>query len=525
MTAQSNARRPVMIAVLAVTALLTATASAQAAPTPAEGTILGTGTPTAIDGSYIVALKSGASLKQHGVATSARTLLDRHDGTLGGVFRQALSGFSATMSAQDARELAADPEVAYVEQNQVMRVTDTQINPPSWGIDRIDQRNLPLSASYTYGTTASNVTAYIIDTGILTTHTTFGGRARSGTDIVDGDGNATDCHGHGTHVAGTVGGSAYGVAKGVKLVGVRVLDCSGAGSTAGVIAGVDWVTANAVKPAVANMSIGGGASAALDNAIANSIASGVTYAVAAGNNGADACGFSPSRAPTAITVGATTSTDARASFSNFGTCVDIFAPGLDITSAWFSSTTASNTISGTSMATPHVTGAAALILAGSPDATPAQVTTALTGAATTGAVTGPGTGSPNRLLFTTTGTVGAPAPACATKTNGTDVAIPDMGTAESQVTVSGCTGNASAASTVTVHISHTFRGDLTLSLVAPDGSTYGLKNANSSDGGDNIDATYAVDASSEARNGTWKLRVSDGFAQDTGYIDSWTLTL
>jgi subtilisin family serine protease len=216
---------------------------------------------------------------------------------------------------------------------------------------------------------------------------------------VDNDTDATDCNGHGTHVAGTVGGSTYGVAKGVSLVAVRVLDCSGSGTTAGVVSGINWVTSNAIKPAVANMSLGGGASTTLDNAVSSSVSSGVTYAVAAGNSGKNACNYSPARAPTAITVGATDSTDAKPSWSNFGSCLDIFAPGVSITSAWYSSTTATNTISGTSMASPHVAGGAALILAKNPSFTPAQVTSALTTAATTGVVTSAGNRSPNRLLF------------------------------------------------------------------------------------------------------------------------------
>jgi subtilisin family serine protease len=256
-----------------------------------------------------------------------------------------------------------------------------------------------LSTTYTYSTTASNVHAYIIDTGILTTHTQFGGRASSGFDFVDNDSNATDCNGHGTHVAGTVGGSTYGVAKGVSLVAVRVLNCSGSGTTAGVVSGINWVTSHAIKPAVANMSLGGGASTSLDNAVSASVASGVTYAVAAGNSNANACNSSPSRVATAITVGATSRTDARASFSNFGSCLDIFAPGVGITSSWFSSTTATNTISGTSMASPHVAGGAALVLAKNPSFTAAQVTSALIAASTTGVVTSAGSGSPNRLLF------------------------------------------------------------------------------------------------------------------------------
>jgi subtilisin family serine protease len=241
------------------------------------------------------------------------------------------------------------------------------------------------------------VTAYIIDTGILYSHSDFGGRARFGYDAVGSGG--VDCNGHGTHVAGTVGGNTYGVAKAVKLVGVRVLSCSGSGTTAGVIAGVNWVTQNAVKPAVANMSLGGGVSTTLDNAVASSISSGVTYALAAGNSTANACNSSPSRVASAITVGATTSTDAKASYSNYGTCLDIFAPGSSITSDWYTSSTATNTISGTSMASPHVAGAAALVLSANPSFTPAQVRDNLVSRSTPNVVTSPGTGSPNRLLF------------------------------------------------------------------------------------------------------------------------------
>ncbi|MCW2903482.1 MAG: serine protease [Streptosporangiaceae bacterium] len=516
-------RRVVTTASAVAALLLTAVAPAQADAAP-QGTVRAAAAPTAIAGSYIVALKNNDSVRRSGVAGRARTLAGRHGGRLGQIYQRSLRGFSATMTETQARRLAAEPDVAYVEQNQVMRALDTQNNPPSWGIDRIDQRNLPLSSSYSYDTTASNVTAYIIDTGMLITHSEFGGRARHGRDTVDNDNDATDCNGHGTHVAGTVGGSSYGVAKGVRLVAVRVLDCSGSGSTAGVIAGIDWVTANAVKPAVANMSLGGGVSTALDNAVTSSINSGVSYSVAGGNDNASACNSSPSRVPAAITVGATTSTDARASYSNYGSCLDIFAPGSGITSAWYTSTTASNTISGTSMATPHVTGAAALVLAGSPGSTPAQVATALTGAATTGVVTGPGTGSPNRLLFTTTGGT-PPPPTCAAVTNGTDVNIPDPGTAESPVTVAGCTGNASSTTKVDVHIVHSWRGDLVIDLVAPDGSTYRLKNSSTTDSAPNVDATYTVNASTEVANGTWRLRVQDVYSQDGGYINSWTLTI
>jgi len=280
-----------------------------------------------------------------------------------------------------------------------VRLDTTQSNA-TWGLDRLDQRDLPLNATYSYDKTGSGVTAYIIDTGIRLSHNDFGGRATSGYDAIDG-GSADDCNGHGTHVSGTVGGTTYGVAKGVRLVAVRVLDCGGSGSNSGVIAGVNWVTSNhaAGQPAVANMSLGGGVSTALDQAVSNSIADGVTYALAAGNSNANACNSSPARTPNAITVGATTSSDARASYSNYGTCLDVFAPGSNITSAWSTSNTATNTISGTSMASPHVAGAAAVYLEGNPGATPAQVASALSGAATTGKVTSPGSGSPNRLLY------------------------------------------------------------------------------------------------------------------------------
>lgn len=287
--------------------------------------------------------------------------------------------------------------MASVEQNQTVHLTDTTQSSAPWGVDRIDQAALPLSGTYTYPDMAgSGVTAYVIDTGVRITHSQISGRASYGYDAVDGDTTASDGNGHGTHVATTIAGTTYGVAKKANIVAVRVLDNSGSGTTAGVIAGIDWVTANHTTPSVANMSLGGSASTSLDTAVASSIASGVTYAVAAGNNSASS--YSPARVGAAITVGATTSTDAKASYSNYGSVLDLFAPGSSITAGWNTSDTATNTISGTSMATPHVAGAAAVYLAGHTSATPAQVATALVNGATTGKVTSPGTGSPNRLL-------------------------------------------------------------------------------------------------------------------------------
>ena len=280
--------------------------------------------------------------------------------------------------------------------------------PATWGLDRIDQRDLPLNNTYNYNQTGQAVHAYIIDTGMRATHQQFTGRVGNGADFV-GDGQGTnDCHGHGTHVAGTTGGTTYGVAKLVTLHAVRVLNCQGSGTNSGVIAGVDWVTANHGSPAVANMSLGGGISTALDSAVNNSVNSGVSYAVAAGNSNANACNSSPARAPAANTVGSTTSTDARSSFSNFGTCLDIFAPGSSITSAWNTSDTATNTISGTSMASPHVAGAIALYLQTNPGASPSTVTNALIANSTLNHVTNAGSGSPNRLLYSLFG--GPPPP-------------------------------------------------------------------------------------------------------------------
>ena len=319
-------------------------------------------------------------------------------------YASAIKGFAGRMSPEAAAELARDSRVKYVEQDQVMRANVTQ-SGATWGIDRIDQRALPLSTTYTYGATGAGVTAYIIDTGILFEHSEFGGRASTGFDAVTAGGTAADCNGHGTHVSGTVGGATYGVAKDVQLVAVRVLDCSGSGSTSGVVAGVDWVTSHHSADAVANMSLGGGASTALDNAVSNSISSGVTYGIAAGNGfyglfAQNACNTSPARVPAAITVSATNNTDTKPSWANVGTCVDIFAPGINITSSWYTSTTATNTISGTSMATPHVVGVAALYLAGHPGASPATVARAIIANATAGVVKSAGSGSPNRLLFT-----------------------------------------------------------------------------------------------------------------------------
>ncbi|WST73003.1 S8 family peptidase [Streptomyces uncialis] len=363
---------------------------------PAEGTVLAAGSPTAVKDSYIVTLKKDAGLRAS--TPQGKKLISGYGGTVRTTFRSALNGFTATLSATEARRLAADPKVASVEQNQRVRIQATQTNAP-WGLDRIDQAARPLNGTYTYPDSAgTGVTAFVIDTGVRVSHSQLTGRAGNGYDAIEGDTVAQDGNGHGTHVATTIAGSTYGVAKKARIVAVRVLDNNGSGTTAGVIAGVDWVTRNHSGPSVANMSLGGGASTTLDNAVRNSIASGVTYAVAAGNSGVNASSTSPARVTQAITVGATSNTDAKASWSNFGSVLDLFAPGVSITAGWHTGDSATNTISGTSMAAPHVAGAAAVYLSSRPTATPAQVSTALVNGATNSVVTTPGSGSPNKLL-------------------------------------------------------------------------------------------------------------------------------
>lgn len=381
-----------------------------------------------IQNRYIVVLNDSV-VGDRGVGSYAETYADNLTAAYGGkverVFKHALNGFLAEMSEKEAEALSKDPSVAYIEEDQEMSIDAVQ-SPATFGLDRIDQRNLPLNNSYTHNFNGSGVNSYIVDTGVRFTHQEFSGRTGLSYDAIGDGQNGNDCNGHGTHVAGTVGGTTYGVAKGTTIHRVRVLNCQGSGSNSGVIAGVDWVTANHVKPAVANMSLGGGASTALDTAVNNSINAGVTFVVAAGNSNADACNSSPARAPAAVTVGSTTNTDARSSFSNFGTCLDIFAPGSSITSAWSTGDTATNTISGTSMASPHVAGVAALYLHQNGHQSPATVRNAIVANATSGVVGNPGTGSPNVLLYSIFGGGSTPTPtptATPTPTPGSELIV------------------------------------------------------------------------------------------------------
>ena len=358
-----------------------------------------------IPDAYIVVYRRAA-------AALGSSITDELVGRLGLVTQQryshALPGFAATLTPTALAAVRRDPRVEWVEPDQVVQASVTQANPPNWGLDRIDQAELPLSHGYKVNQTGAGVDAYIIDTGIRLAHSDFGGRAVLGMDAIKTSNKGADGNGHGTHVASTVGGTTFGVAKKVRLIAVRVLDASGSGSMSGVIAGVDWVTANhTTRPAVANMSLGGGASPALDQAVRNSIADGIVYCVAAGNSAVDAANSSPARVSEAITVAASNSADQFAGFSNFGNGVDLIAPGVGITAAWYTTNTATNTISGTSMATPHVAGTAALYLEMNPGSTPAQVANGLVTLARANAITGVPGSTPNLLLQ---GVMGTPPP-------------------------------------------------------------------------------------------------------------------
>lgn len=332
----------------------------------------------------------------------AQSIAKQHGGKILQTYDTVLKGFAIYLpdvaGTAFVEAMKKNPKVLSVENDTVMKIDATTQSNPDWGLDRIDQKTLPLNSAYSYLQTGSGTTAYIVDTGILSTHQQFSGRVLSGyTAISDGNGT-TDCNGHGTHVAGTVGGSTYGVAKNVSLVPIRILGCDGSGASSNVIAGLDWILKNGKKPAVVNMSLGGDANTSLDSAVENLFNNGYVMVVAAGNSNADACSSSPARVSKAITVAATDNTDTRASYSNYGSCVDIFAPGSQINSSWIGSNTATKVLNGTSMATPHVVGVVAEMLQSTPTATPQTISTNLLNQASSNVVKSP-SGSPNRLLY------------------------------------------------------------------------------------------------------------------------------
>ncbi|NDU74435.1 S8 family serine peptidase [Actinomadura sp. DSM 109109] len=376
-------KKPLFTAVIAASLAAVSAAPAQAVTFRAPLALAAPG--EGIAGQYIVTLRPGASIAgtvaEHGIKTIYR-------------YGRVLNGFAAKLGPAGLAKLRRTPGVVLVEQDAVVHADGTQQNPPSWGIDRIDQTALPLSRSYTFTSTGEGVYAYIVDTGISAAHPQFGGRASNVYDAFGG--NGADCNGHGTHVAGTVGSTSYGVAKNVRLRGVRVLNCQGSGSTSGVIAGMDWVAIHRSRPAVANMSLGGRYSPSVNSAANGLTNAGVFLAAAAGNDGRDACDYSPAGAANSTTVAASTINDARASYSNHGPCVDLYAPGSAITSTWLNGGT--NTISGTSMAAPHVTGAAALYKALNGDASYSVIRGWLVSNAVSGVISGNPAGTPNRLL-------------------------------------------------------------------------------------------------------------------------------
>ncbi|RLK53961.1 S8 family peptidase [Actinokineospora cianjurensis] len=502
---------------VAVAAAAVATTTGVAAAQQAEADVVQA--KQHYSGQYIVVLKNGARAAAEGQAAS---LAQRYGGQVSDTYSVTLNGFSARgLTEQQARRLAADPSVKTVYQDGTTRATDDQLNPPSWGLDQVDQRTATLDKKYTYPNSGEGVTAYVIDSGVYAAHSEFEGRASYGYDFLDNDTDATDCYFHGTHVSGTIAGKTVGVAKKAKIVAVRSLDCKGSGPDSATVSAMEWVAKNAVKPAVVNLSLGMDTVGVGDEQAKAMVAKGIVVAVSAGNAGQDACGVSPARVPEVITVGWFNKDRTRG--GNYGTCVDLFAPGGNIYSS--DHTGQFRNASGTSMASPHVAGAAALYLSANPSATPQQVSDALVRSATPDLVSNPGTGSPNKLLYVGDIGGGTPPSQCGVKTNDDDVAIPDAGTAVgSSVSQNACPGKASATLAVRVDIDHGYTGDLAIDLVGPSGTSYPLKKSGDVGESGGVHKSFSVDASREDANGTWKLSVRDVYKFDAGTLTGWSIT-
>lgn len=391
-----------------------------------------------VPNTYIVTLSDdsvGAYAVESEIAEHGNNLAHAYGGKFKKAFASAVKGFVTEMNEQQAEAMNADPNVVSIEEDGYISIAGSQTGA-QWNLDRVDQRNMPIDGTYNYTATGAGVHAYILDTGIRPTHVEFGGRASVAADLVGDGQNGIDCNGHGTHVAGIIGSTTWGVAKGVSLHGVRVMQCDGNGQLSTLLAGVNWVTANAIRPAVANISVTtAGSSPSLESAINNSIASGVTYTIAAGNSAADACGYTPARTANAITVGGSDETDLRARYSNYGSCIDIFAPGNLIVSTWASSDTATNNLSGTSMAAPMVAGAAALYLETNPSASSATVTQAIKSMGTAGVLTTNDSSSPNLLLYSLLGGTPPPTPTPTPTATPTPTPTPTPGPSNAHVKI------------------------------------------------------------------------------------------
>ncbi|WP_410601041.1 S8 family peptidase [Amycolatopsis sp. lyj-90] len=505
----------ITLGLVGIAAALATVSPAASAATP-ESDVVQARQPIA--GRYIVVLRDGAQAAAQGGAAS---LTQRYGGAVVDTYALTLNGFSVRdLSERQARRLAADPAVRTVHQDGVARAAGEQPNPPSWGLDQIDQRTKTLDKKYVYPNGGEGVTAYVVDSGVGIQHAEFEGRGAHGRDFIDNDNDASDCFWHGSHVAGTIAGKTVGVAKKAKVVAVRSLGCGGSGPDSATVSGLEWVAANGVKPAVVNLSLVMDTLGVGDAQVKALVDKGFVVAVAAGNNGQDACTASPGRTPEALTVGWINQGGGRS--GNYGKCVDLFAPGGNIYST--DHTGGFRTGSGTSMASPHGAGAAALYLAANPGATPQQVRDALVRNASPGLVTDPGAGSPDALLYT--GFIGGGTPTkCGVKSNDEDVSIPDAGaTVGSTVTQSGCDGNAPVSLAVRVDIDHTYSADLAIDLIGPSGATLPVKPAGGIGEAGGVHQTFTVNASGENANGTWKLQVRDVHRFDTGTLTGWSVT-